>query len=206
MNDIKHNILKDINEGTLGMKSRLRYVAHDYFFWFMSFVTALFGAIAVAVVLERISTYQIRPVVREPESISVFIQTLPYLWLGMFALLIVVAWFNIHKTARAYKLRNITLILSVLSASLLFGVILFAFGIGQQVDERSRERVPVLRQEFQKREGLRQQFIERRPGFERSLRQRIRQERARTLLQQRRSVVNPDGTERNQRPRTERQL
>jgi len=172
MKNIKQDILKDIEKGEIKMASRLSFLAHDYFFWTIGALTTILGGLAISVVLHRIATYQIRPVFAEPESISVFVQTLPYLWLIAFLALLGLAWFNVHKTSRAYKMRNITLIISVFAGSMLLGLLLFAGGFGQAVDERSQERIPLLKKEFQNREELRQKFIERRPGFDRGNRMR----------------------------------
>ena len=164
MNKIKQEILRDIEQGEIKRQSRLSVLAHDYFFWIISGVTVLCGGAALSVVLHRIATYQVRPYLAEPESVSVFIETLPYIWLTTFVILLVVAWFNYKQTPRAYKHHNVVVLGGVLLLSLVLGIGLFATGFGKITDEQTRERIPVLQKRFENRERIRNEFIERRGG------------------------------------------
>lgn len=165
MDNIKNNIIKKIEKGEISKESRLRFLAHDYFFWTLGVVSILFGSISVATILHGISIEQLRPLgpfMRDPDTFIVFIQTLPYVWLALFALLLIAGWFNYRKTSFSYRRHNGAVIMGVVLVSLILGMGFFALGAGKEVDERSRAHVPLLKKEFERRERIRNDFLERR--------------------------------------------
>lgn len=163
MNEFKETILQGIKKGEITAESKWRFLAHDYFFWFLTVLSTICGALAISSILHRIATDQaaLAPHLRDLETVSVFIQTLPYLWLLLLLVLGGVAWFNFNKTSNAYK-HQLVVVLGMLVASMLIGGILFAAGVGSKVDQQVRERVPVFEKQRMKREAIRNNFLEKR--------------------------------------------
>ena len=163
MNDFKEKILTGIQKGEITPESKWRFLAHDYFFWCLAALSTILGAVAISSILHRIAREQLPPLapyLRDPETISIFIQTLPFLWIGVLLLLGAAAWFNFKKTSGAYK-HQLLVFLGMLIASMVIGGILFSVGIGGKVDEQVRERAPLFKKEFIKKQQIRQQHQER---------------------------------------------
>jgi len=163
MNDFKNKILEGITSGEIKAESKWRFLAHDYFFWFLAGTSTVLGAIAISSILHRVSEDQapLAPHLRELETMSVFVQTLPFLWLGLLALLAIAAWFNFKKTSNAYK-HQLVVLLGMLVVAMLFGGTLFAAGVGGAVDTEVRKRVPAFQKQQDRRQQLRKDFLERR--------------------------------------------
>lgn len=163
MNDFKDTILEGIKKGEIKAESKWRFLAHDYFFWTVTVVATILGSVAISSILHRVVVEQVSlaPHMRDLESVSIFVQTLPYIWILILVILGLAAWFNFKKTSKAYKYQPIVL-LGIVFASLLFGILLFAGGVGSSVDKEVRDRVPVFERERLKREQIRNRFLENR--------------------------------------------
>jgi len=166
MNDFKNKILDGIKTGEIKAESKWRFLAHDYFFWFLAGVSTIFGAIAFASVLHRVAINQVElaPRLRDLESVSVFIQTLPYLWIVIVAILGLASWFNFKKTSKAYK-HQLVVFLGMLIISMLFGGVLFAAGVGSKVDEGMRKHVPAFKKEQMRKQELRNKYIQKKKNW-----------------------------------------
>lgn len=165
MNDFKDKILDGIKKGEIKAESRWRFLAHDYFFWVLTGTSTLLGALAVSSLLHRMTQDQLplAPHMRDFETVSVFIQTVPYLWVTLLVLLGAAAWFNFKQTTNAYK-HQLVVVLSMLIASMVLGGLLFGIGVGSKFDEEVRNRVPIFEKQRMKREEIRNNFLERRGG------------------------------------------
>ena len=163
MNDFKNNILKGIKTGEIKAESRWRFLAHDYFFWVLTGVSTILGAVAISSTLHRIAIDQVplAPHLRDFESVSILFQTIPYVWILAIVLLGFAGWFNFKKTSKAYK-HQLVVFLSMLVASMILGGVLFGVGVGSKVDEGIRNRVPVFEKQRIKRQELRNQYIQKR--------------------------------------------
>lgn len=165
MKDFKDNILQGITSGEIKAQSKWRFLAHDYFFWFLTGFSTVLGALAISSTLHRIAIEQITlaPHLRNLEAIPVFIQTLPFLWLLVLIVLGLAAWFNFKKTSNAYK-HQLVALLGMMLVSMMLGGILFATGVGNTVDSEIRNRVPAFEKQRIKRQEIRNNFLERRGG------------------------------------------
>ena len=163
MKDFKDNILQGITSGEIKAQSKWRFLAHDYFFWFLTGISTLLGALALSSILHRIAVEQVplAPHLRNLETIPVFIQTLPFLWLVVLAVLGLAAWFNFKKTSKAYR-HQLLALLGMMLISMLLGVGLFAAGVGSTVDSEIRNRVPAFEKQRIKRQEIRNNFLEKR--------------------------------------------
>ena len=163
MNDFKDKILDGIKTGEIKAESKWRFMAHDYFFWLLTAISTLLGSFAFASILHRIAIDQVPLAkhIRDLESVSIFVQTLPYLWIGVVLLLGLAGWFNFKKTSKAYK-HQLVVFLSMLIASMMLGGMLFAVGVGSKVDEGIQKRVPAFKKQQIRRQELRNQYIQRR--------------------------------------------
>ena len=173
MKDFKNKIIEGIKKGEIRAESRWRFLAHDYFFWGLTGLSGILGSLAVASILHKMMVEQIAPLrgVRLAEQAPVFIKTLPFIWICLFVLLILVAWFNYKKISKSYRRHNGLVIAGVVIGSLLLGGLLFGAGVGKKIDQKMRDHVPVFQKEHTRREGLRKDFLDKRgqergPGFE----------------------------------------
>lgn len=167
MKDFKDNIMAGIKKGEIRAESKWRFLAHDYFFWFLTVAFVAFGGLSVASILHRIAMEQVAPLRAHFafDSVPIFIQTLPYLWIFVFVVLLFAAWFNFKKTSGSYRHQGFVLLGGVIT-SLVLGVVLFATGTGGHIDKQVRDRVPLFEREHIRKQKMRRDFLERRQDRE----------------------------------------
>ncbi len=164
MKDFKDNIIQGIKSGEIRPESRMRFLAHDYFFWILTGISVVLGGVATASIIYKVVVEQVRPLrgIGGAEAVPVFFQTAPYIWILVLLVLVLAAWFNYKKTSKSYRRHNGLIIAGVVILSLLFGIGLFAAGAGAKVDDQMRKRVPVFKKEMERREKIRDRFIQER--------------------------------------------
>lgn len=164
MTDIKYNILSKIKSGELSQKSRWYFLTRDYFFWAITAIAVVTGSLASASLLHQLLVNQI-PFISQmrdnPDIITTLFLNLPFFWIALFCLLVITAWYNYRHTSGGHRHYNSLIVASVVVVSMSLGTLLFAAGLGKEIDQGTRERVPLLQKQFEKRE-VRREAIEQR--------------------------------------------
>lgn len=156
--DTQQNNLKDIILGKIESESptsKMVFFTRECLVWSLWAIATLFGAVAVAVML-FVGSHQMYAVYEAThESWYAFLlEFLPFLWLGTFTLMTVVAIYNIQHTKRAYKYPVWQIVASSLVVSLVGGVLLQFFGFGYVVDYQLGEQMAAYRSLEQQEQSL----------------------------------------------------
>ena len=184
MNDIKNNILHKIQSGEIQQTSRWYFITRDYVFYVLTGFTAILGALATSSILFQLlieHAPRVKHLPRDASYLKSFYEVMPWVWVGVFVLLIVIAWFNYRHTSRAYRHHNALIIAVMCLCSLVGGFVLFKTGVSSHVERELRNRVPMYHQDVERREELRKHFLEHRKQLsneERALLHQQKQQKA----------------------------
>lgn len=155
-NKLKASILERIEAESPTPK--MVFLTREYIVWSLWALSAVIGAVAIAVML-FVGTHQ-QYVLYEAthENLYTFmIEVLPYLWFGAFALMTGLAVYNLHHTKRGYKYPVWQIVTSSLVLSFVGGAALQLFGFGYSVDHELGERLNAYRSQEQREMLLWQQ-------------------------------------------------
>lgn len=122
------------------------------FFCYRSLTRLLFalsvGIGALAVAVSATSVLHVRYALYEATHQNLYtflVDALPYLWLFVLALTLMAAVYNFRHTAQGYRYSLSTLVISSAGLSIVGGAGLYAFGIGQLVDQKLDGMMPFYR-------------------------------------------------------------
>src|SRR5690606_40503149 len=103
-NSLKDNVLERLEREGITPHSRYYWLSYEYAFWGAWVLSVVLGAVALAV-LSFTSVYIGYSLFEATHGgfLTFLIDSLPYLWLLAFALLTLVAYFNLRNTKRGYK-------------------------------------------------------------------------------------------------------
>lgn len=111
------------------------YTRHEVMVWGLWAISVIIGALAVAVMLYAFVHHQFALYEATHESFGTFlIDALPYLWISAFALMAVVAVYNLRHTKHGYRYPVWQIVVSSLVLSVAGGTALHFLGFGYVVD------------------------------------------------------------------------
>jgi len=145
-NNLSKKILQKIEESKIVPKTRIHFVAEEVAVWIVAIIPISVGVFSVATIIFRI--VNIGPAVTAPHEhfeIILFTQLIPFLWVITLILFGFLAYFNLKYTKHGYRYRVSTLIGVVVTLSIVFGVLLYALGMGYLLDHTASRYVPSYR-------------------------------------------------------------
>ena len=162
MNDLKTNVLKKIKNGEVKRKPVFYFIAKDYFFWMMFIISIIVGAIGFSSILVHfmIEAGPWYKLIHYGHHAFYYIaKSFPLLWLFVVILFIVSGWFNYKHTKKAYKMKNVLIVIVSILISLLLGTLLFFSGVGRKFDKRIQHYLPRYRKYSEERRKEREEFL-----------------------------------------------
>ncbi len=135
--DLKTQILNRLQTESLAPNSRWIYSGRELLVWGLWFASAIFGALAVAVslfaLIERhFSLYE----VTHENFWSFAIEVLPYLWISIFIIMILLAVYNLRQTKNGYRYPLWQIFTSSLVLSVAGGSLMHLAGVGFFLDNQ----------------------------------------------------------------------
>lgn len=142
--NIKEAVLDRLKEDSVAPRSKLWFYSAEYVVWFLWGLSVLLGAIAFSVIemVWSVRSPDIYMVTHE-SSLEFVLYVLPYIWLSIFAIMTVVAYYNLRQTKRGYKYPFTHIIVSCFLFSVVGGLVLQAAGIGSAIDRELGKRMPI---------------------------------------------------------------
>jgi len=133
-NTVKH-ILERIEKENLQPKAKWRFVAEHTLLWVPGIMATVLGGFAVSIIIFDISHagWEYWGITHRNLG-SFFADSLPYLWILILIIFLIVAIWRFKKTDKGYKYSAIVLVGSSVLISLMLGIGGFAFGIGEKLD------------------------------------------------------------------------
>lgn len=141
--NLSQKVLKKIKQEKIKPKPRWEFLLRDYAIWVLSIVFLLIGSFAFAVVIFLVKHNDWAIYEQINDSLLKFtLLTLPYFWFVFLILFLVLAYYNFRHTKRGYRYKTFTILIGAVLVSLLLGVLLYNFGVGEAIDQAFAERVP----------------------------------------------------------------
>ena len=139
---VKSNVLNRIECEKICPRSRYFYRCREYAVWSLWFLSVFVGSLAIAVSLFVVTHQQYALYEATHENILTFmVEVLPYLWIVLFGLMILVGVHNLRHTKRGYRYPLWQIVLSSVILSFAGGTALQIFGFGYVVDHALGEQM-----------------------------------------------------------------
>lgn len=142
-------VLDRIEEEKVIPRARWHFLLRNVVLWSLWIASVVVGAMAVAAAIFFVMNFQWRLYMATHESLSSFVvASLPYAWIVTLILFTLLAYENIRHTKRGYRYPLWVIVALNITGSALGGVVLYAVGGGQFVDETIGGRIPMHRPFF----------------------------------------------------------
>lgn len=131
-----NKIMERIEDEKITPVPRWRFSARNGLFWSLWVLSVLVGAVAVSAAIFSLANSGYKYYVATHSGFVSFVfDTIPYLWLLLLTLFIIVALENLKHTKRGYKIPITLLLLVSILASLFFGFLIYLLGFAPVIDK-----------------------------------------------------------------------
>jgi hypothetical protein len=138
----KNSVMGRIECGELCPRSKTFFKTRECAVWVLWFFSVIVGALAVAVTLFVVAHRQYGLYEATHENFYTFIiDVLPFVWIVLFGLMIIVGVYNLRHTKRGYRYPMWQIIGSSMVLSLAGGAALHVIGVGHMTDHVLGERM-----------------------------------------------------------------
>jgi len=143
--DLSASVLLRIDKECVVPSPRWQFLAVEYGIWVLWGLSVLFGAVAFSVLIFFLTHAGFAVYEATHDSVfELFIDVLPLMWVGVFALMAVLAHFNLRHTKCGYRYTVLRVLLSSIVFSFIGGLLLHVLGIGFLVDDFMSRRMSLF--------------------------------------------------------------
>ena len=145
--DLSKEVLKKIKDKDLKPAPRWKFLLKKSFLWGALYFSLLIGGIATSIIIFMLLTND-WDVYRSVDSsfLEFLLKTMPYFWIGIFALFIFIAYYNFKKTSKGYKYKFSIIAAASIAVCLIVGGLLFSFGLAKRIENSILNTVPYYHQ------------------------------------------------------------
>lgn len=138
VSNLAASVLERIATEHLVPKHKWHFLVREYGIWVLWALAVVFGAISVAVMLfvEEHARFALYEATHET-ALSFFVDVLPYMWMLVFIVMLVLAYNNFRHTKRGYRYHIHHIVISSIIFSLLGGTLLYTTGVGALIDTQA---------------------------------------------------------------------
>jgi hypothetical protein len=143
MNDFAEQLITKIKTDKVTPWPRWVFTVRTCALWFFGGAALLLAATSCATIIHviRINDWDVYRELADNLA-SFVITTIPYAWFIILSVLLASGYVLFVRTPRGYRYRLITVTMSGLIVSSLLGSVMYAAGVGEQVDEYIRTNAP----------------------------------------------------------------
>ncbi|HBU07291.1 MAG TPA: hypothetical protein DEB09_04375 [Candidatus Magasanikbacteria bacterium] len=141
--EIINKVLEKIKHDKIEPKARWHFLLKDSLVWFLLGLSVVIGSLAIAVSIFHLenSDWEVYEKI-SGGPINFLFEILPFFWLIIFILFIIVAYFNFKHTKTGYRY-NIFIVIGVsLFFTLCFGALAFIIGWGERLEDSLSNQIP----------------------------------------------------------------
>lgn len=151
MENLGEKIINKIKERGIMPKPKWNFWLKNGLIWLASIVFLLVGGLAFSVIIYmfKYNNWDVWEYVNDNFWAFVLV-TLPYFWLVFLIIFIALVYHYFRHTQKGYKYKLLTIVLSSVGLSLVFGVFMFYLGAGETIDDILGQQLPFYRQMFNK--------------------------------------------------------
>jgi hypothetical protein len=141
---ISENTCERIEREKITPIPKWHFVLKNYSIWSFAIFSLFIGGAGTAVTLFRMRTedWDLLKYV-EGGFLKLFLVTMPYVWIAVVTLFLVVAYYNFKHTPYGYRRKPIYIFIVSLIVSFVVGVSAYAMGVGEALENYVQKNVPV---------------------------------------------------------------
>ncbi len=141
--DFAQRLVAKLDADQLAPRPRWQFLLKDYALWLSGISALLLGAAAFAVIIYLLQYSDWEMASQTEQGFSEYLLlTLPYFWLACLALFIFILNYNLRHTGRTYRYHWLLISSASVVASLFLGILLYAGGWGDKIDDVLGAKLP----------------------------------------------------------------
>ncbi len=134
-NDFAKGVLHKIKSEHIEVLPKWHFVVKELLLWVFVVAFIIVGALSTSVVLLHLLNIDIAIAVRANGGLVQHIATfVPYIWLLMLAVFMVLTWLNFKNTKKGYKYSYIVVVLSSVVVSIVLGSVMYFGGLADRAE------------------------------------------------------------------------
>ncbi|MFA6272577.1 MAG: hypothetical protein WC693_05760 [Patescibacteria group bacterium] len=139
MEDTSKQVLAKIEKEKITPKPKWQFRLEQIGIWFLAIISVLIGSNAFAVIIFAMvnNDWEVLELL-ERNPVSHTLATIPYLWLVVLALFVLLTYYNTRHTNKGYRYNTYGIVIGSILASILVGTILYLVGFAPGVDRLIR--------------------------------------------------------------------
>jgi len=133
-NKLSSSVLAELKEKNVQPKPKWHFFLHEWLLWGLGLISVLIGGLAMSIIFVqiRLIDWDLLPLLGKSEVI----QVIPYLWVVLLVLFILLAQYQIKHTKRGYQYSLWAIVFLIVSLSTLLGSVFYQTQIGYRVHAR----------------------------------------------------------------------
>lgn len=154
MNDknFSQEVLEKIKEDKIKPRPRWEFLLKEYFVWIVGLFALIIGSLSVAVIIYMLLNNDWEVYQRINGSLASFIIfTLPYFWIIIMVVFILLVNFNIKHTKKGYKHKLSNVIMFTIVVSVSMGTFWYVVGAGEAIENILARSAPFYRHVINRR-------------------------------------------------------
>jgi len=143
INKLAEKIISEIKKEKIQPICRWRFILKDFFFWGVFVLSVLIGGMAVSVILNTLLNNDWDLYMELSGGLTQFIViTLPYFWLILLGIFMLIAYINVMNTKKAYRQNFKIVVAGAILVSFLLGVTFYNLGLASSLDRVLIQKLP----------------------------------------------------------------
>ena len=143
---ISKNVLEKIKSAGIKPRPKWQFLLKDYLIWIFFGLTIFIGSMATSVIIYMVRNNNWDLYGRLGHLF--FLKTLPYFWIAILVIFVLLAYYNFKLTKGGYRYRFYIIILVAVIISFLLGTIFYTVGFAKRVEMRMQKSVPLYHKVF----------------------------------------------------------
>ena len=142
-NHFSEKVLEKIKEKKITPKPKWQFLLKDYLVWGLGALALFIGGMAFSVIIYMFIYNDWNVYAQVSNSLLEFVfLTLPYFWIVVLVLFILVVNYNLRHTKKGYRYPVSSILVATIVISVVLGVVFFGAGMGQAIDDALGQKAP----------------------------------------------------------------
>ncbi len=136
-------------------RSKSYFIIKNILYWLFFVVFVIVGAVSTSIIIfiAKHNDWDIHRYAND-SMLSFFFLTIPYIWVFVLLVFVVLAYYNLKRTKRAYKYKLYSIVLSSIFLSIVLGFILYNIGFAKTIQTSLVKNISSYNKMFCERASL----------------------------------------------------